>query len=332
MINLKNKKILFISTSFFEYENKIKNKLLEFGAYVDYFDERPFKNTFLKALLKINPILFKSITIKYFNIILKNIETRDYDYVFIIKCEIIPISILKKFKKNFKSAKFILYLYDSINNIIGIEPKFSYFDSIFTFDMQDVNNFPNLIFRPLFFIDNLKSHIEFNTKIRYDISFIGTIHSDRLKIIKKIEQLCEKNGYNYFFYPYLQAKFIYYFYRLIKSEFRNTNIFFFKFKKLDTSDLVKIINSTKVILDIQHPKQTGLTMRTIETIALRKKIITTNNSIMSYDFYHPNNVHIISRNEVAIPKDFLESPFREVNDEIVNRYSLESWIIEIFSQ
>ena len=44
---LENKNILFFSVQTFNLEKEILNKLKEFGANVDYYDERPSNNNFV---------------------------------------------------------------------------------------------------------------------------------------------------------------------------------------------------------------------------------------------------------------------------------------------
>ena len=70
-------------------------------------------------------------------------------------------------------------------------------------------------------------------------------------------------------------------------------------------------------------------MRTIEMIGMHKKLITTNQAIKKYDFYNPDNIAVIDRNDIAIPEGFLDKPYSEIEDAIYNRYSLESWIIDV---
>ena len=82
------------------------------------------------------------------------------------------------------------------------------------------------------------------------------------------------------------------------------------------------------MLDIQHPNQTGLTMRTIEMIGLNKKIITTNSSITEYDFYSPNNVLVIDRENVEIDLAFFETQYEKLEDNIYYNYSLSKWVLD----
>lgn len=329
MMKLNGKKILFIAPAFFGYEEKIAEKMIELGAVVDFFDERSIKSSFERALLKINPQIFHKKTMAYYNQIIDKISNIEYDFIFVIKCEMMPVEIIMQLKSKFCKASFCLYLYDSLDNIKGITTKLDYFDRVLSFDMEDTSRYSKMIFRPLFFIDDYMK--TFNTQKHYDfdVSFVGTIHSDRYKVIKVIKEIADKNQYKYFFYCYLQSKFMYYFYKLTKREFRGAKVQDFEFVKIRSTRIAEVIDKTKVVLDVQHPKQTGLTMRTIEMIGMHKKLITTNQSIKKYDFYNPDNIAVIDRNDITIPEGFLDKPYSEIENAIYNKYSLESWIIDV---
>ena len=76
-MSLNQKKILFISVSFFGYEKEINKKLIEYGACVDFFDER-FSNTKLvKILLRVFKNRLRAINNFYFRIIYKKIKKKN---------------------------------------------------------------------------------------------------------------------------------------------------------------------------------------------------------------------------------------------------------------
>ena len=102
----------------------------------------------------------------------------------------------------------------------------------------------------------------------------------------------------------------------------------FNYKSKTPEEIARIINSSRAVLDIQHPRQTGLTMRTIEMIGMRKKIITTNKSIVKYDFYNPNNIMVIDRNNPMIDSSFFDKPYFELPKEIYDKYSIKKWILD----
>jgi len=328
-MNLNRKRILFFAPAFFGYELKIKDKMEQMGAVVDFYDERSISKSYEKALLKISPKIFGYKTAKYYRQIIEQNKGNLYDYIFVIKCEMMSLETIRQLKHFSPNAVFCLYLYDALKNVKGVAHKINEFDRAFSFDSGDVKNNGKLIFRPLFFLDCYRKDIRDDNQYKYAISFIGTIHSDRYSIIKNVKKIYEDKNLDSFFFCYLQSNFIYRFYKFTKKEFRNTQKTDFEFAKIESSLIAKVIDESRAVLDIQHPKQTGLTMRTIEMLGMNKKLITTNKEIVEYDFYNPNNILVVDRSAVCIHDSFLHQPYQNVDKATYERYSIESWIGDI---
>lgn len=329
--SIKDKKILFLAPAFFGYELKIKTKMEEMGAIVDFYDERSVANARDRALLKISPYIFLNRTKKYYNDILKNNKDKNYDYIFVINCRMITHDILEDMKAIHQNAKFCLYLWDSVNNISGIESKLRYFDRVLSFDSSDSKGHNNIFFRPLFYLDDYRVEYDSSSSsvFEIDLGFLGTIHSDRFAVLKKIKKVCEDTNLTFFSFQYLQSKFMFYFFKLTKREFKGTKINDFSYEKMNSKDISDIVRKSKVILDIEHPKQTGLTMRTIEMIGMQKKIITTNKDIVNYDFYDSQNILVISRDNPEFPHEFFDSEYKLLDKNIYDKYNMESWIRDV---
>ena len=323
MNSLANKNILFFSQYFFGYEKKIANKMTELGATVSLYDEMSVKSAMERALLKVSSDIFRKKTERYYKDILDREKKTPFDIILFIDCEMPTECVLREYREAFPNARMCLHMWDSIENLKGVENKFKYFDHITTFDRKDAKE-KRLIFRPLFFCDEYRAK-EREGIFQYDFSFIGTIHSDRYRILSKLMQMSD----SFFVYPYLQSRFIYYLYKIIKPEFRRTSLSDFKFEKLDSKRIAEIVNTSKAVIDIQHPRQTGLTMRTLEMLGMKKKFITTNKDIENYDFYDENNICIIDRKNPIIPDVFLQSGYREVSEEVYEYYSIERWIVDV---
>ena len=273
-------------------------------------------------------MFFRNKSIRYYIDIINENKGKDYDYILIIKCDMAPISILESLRTVFPNAKMCLYLWDSVKNIRGVKSKFQFFDVIHSFDLEDCKKYEQLKFRPLFYGDQyIKS--ECKEDYKYDISFCGTIHSDRYAIVKQIQAIAKGLMLKSYWFLYLQSKFIFSFYKLVKREFKGVSRNVFSFDKLTANEIASIVDESKVVLDIQHPKQSGLTMRTIEMIGMKKKFITTNQNIIQYDFYNPNNILVIDRKNPKLNMSFFELPFEELPNEIYEKYGLKSWILEV---
>lgn len=327
---LLGKKILFLAPAFFNYEIEIKKKMEELGAVVYFFDERSVKRPFCRAFLGIAPGIFDAHSRKYYDAIIESVKDVEFDYIFVIKSEMIPEKTLKKFKEYFPNACMCLYLYDSIKHIPGVENKIPYYDFVSTFDRIDCIENSNLHFLPLFYTDAYRN-TDTVKEYKYDLAFCGTIHTDRYAILKQIMKQAEDEGWRFYKFFYLQAKFAYYLFKITKKEFWDATPSVFDFEKKSGKELANEQSLSKAIIDIETPDQKGLTMRTIEMIGLKKKLITTNKDVMNYDFYNSQNICVLSRSNPVIPKDFFESEYQPISSEIYDKYYIGSWVLDVLN-
>ena len=85
-----------------------------------------------------------------------------------------------------------------------------------------------------------------------------------------------------------------------------------------------VVRSSRAVLDIQHFKQTGLTMRTLETLGAGKKLITTNPDVKEYDFYDEGRVMTIDRANpaAALNLEFFREDDSQVPEAVIDGYSI----------
>lgn len=129
---------------------------------------------------------------------------------------------------------------------------------------------------------------------------------------------------------FFQSRILYYKMKLQNKNLRGTSIRDFRFTPLDKNSLLELYRKSRTVIDIQHPKQTGLTMRCIETVGAKRKLITTNPHIKEYDFYNKNNILVIDREKPVIPPEFLKLPYRKIPSEIYRQYRIDYWLQTIF--
>jgi hypothetical protein len=201
-----------------------------------------------------------------------------------------------------------------------------YFDKVLTFDPDDARRL-NIFFRPLFFSSGVQKGEVLNNGI--DISFIGTGHSDRARIIEMIKKQCINLQLKYFFYLYLQNRIIYHFFKITNKYFKQIKKSCFHFEHIDYDDYIKISENSKTIIDIEHPKQKGLTMRTLEVLGKEKKLITTNKNIKNYDFFNTSNILVIDRFNPVIDKNFVNTAYEPLPENIYYKYSIDGWLEDI---
>jgi hypothetical protein len=328
MEDLKGKSILFFSPLFFNYEKEIKKKLEELGAVVTWFDDRPSNNFISKVFIRFNKNLISNKIAKYYDGILRllKLSNAQFDFIFFLNPEAISVESLKKLKNEFSHAVFILYMWDSFQNRKNTAEFLPFFDGKFTFDPKDAEVF-NLQLRPLFYIDLYVAKPAVETK--YDLLFVGTAHTDRYNLVNRIvKPLSEKFRLQLYFF--LGSKYLFWAKKIFDSDFKNVRYNDIVFDSLTHQSNSELIHSSKVILDVNHPQQIGLTMRTFETMGAKKKLITTNADVVNYDFYNKNNILIIDRLNPVIEESFFSTPFAGVDETLLYKYSIEGWIKEIF--
>ncbi len=327
---VKGNKILLFAPRFFGYEHEIAQKMRNMGALVDYFDERP-KNSFVtKAAIRINPKLLKKQIAAYYQKILAKTANTKYDVVFVINIEAMLPAVLGQLKMQQPNARFILYMWDSLQNKRYAASLLSYFDKVLSFDRSDTAMLPQVKFRPLFFIDQYDTSSFAGATPKTDLCFIGTVHSDRYSLIASIKQQLANFGLKSYFFMYFPSKTLFYYKKLRDIKFSLARASEFSFRSIPQANIVKRIMEARAVLDIHHPAQVGLTMRTIEMLGAGKKLITTNANIRTYDFYHPDNILVIDRKNPILNEAFFHSHYSPIDPEITRRYSLEGWITEIF--
>lgn len=332
---LSGKKVLFFAPRSFGYEYEIKNELERHGAIVTLHDERPSNATFVKTIIRLNKKLVRFYTDNYFDLILKKYANIYFDFIFVLRGEAFSPLVMKKFRMQFPNTGFILYLWDSLNNnnTLDIIP---FFDKVYSFDRQDTLKYSILSFLPLFYLREYAELKVYNNEDLNKIMFVGTVHSDRYLFIEKLKRALEHQEICIDTYYFFQSKLLYLRKRLLDVSFRKTSMNDFQFISLRKKEIINRMKSSKAILDIQHPSQMGLTMRSIETFGGKRKLITTNYDIINYDFYTPANILVLNRNDsteqmVKAIQEFMITPYQTINQQIYEKYSITNWINQIFS-
>ena len=210
-------------------------------------------------------------------------------------------AIAKYIKRKNKNCKIIVFCWNKLEKESPIINNRKYIDEIYSFDIGDVEKY-NFKFNNSFYTKDL---ILNETKKEYDIFFLGQ-NKNREKKINEIEKACNELKIQHYF-------------KIIKS----------KFDYVDYDTYLRLLNKSKVVLDITKEGQRGLTVRTMECLFLKKKLITDNKEIKRFDFYRKNNIFILGEDNMEKFKDFIESPYEEVAENIINEYDYKNWCLRM---
>lgn len=327
--HLKGKKILFFCVQAFNLEKDIVKQLEKHGALVSYFDERPANNNFTKGIIRIKRNFLKNQIKRYYKNIFNQICNEKFDYLLVNRGEVVPKYFLEKFIEVQPQCQRIFYTWDSFgNHSPGLEI-LDYFHKKFTFDRKDALRY-NIGFRPLYFTDKYRKNYQSKTEKDIDLLFLGTAHSDRYIISNKIADWCKDNRLIAFNYYFMQGRFVYLYKKYFDPSFKLFDFKKLSFKSLTSDEIVSHYDRSNVVLDISHPGQSGLTMRTFETIGSGKKLITTNADIKDYPFYTKENIYILDRNNLQLDKSFFSNQYLPISNELYERCSIDGWLQDIF--
>lgn len=318
-MDLVGKKVLFIGIGFYDYDSLIVRQFEKKGASVTYVcQEHPYD--IAKKLKRFFP--FKKfenwLSVSFLKSLLDG--ARGFDEVFVIKGDRLTKQLISDLKEKNPKAHFTMYQWDSFQRFNGDPNIFKQFDSVFSFDRVDCVE-KGFKFLPLFYRVS-SDRKEF---YRYELSFVGWLHFNRLNSLLELKGTLSQARKNVYFYLYTSIKNWFYL-KIMK------NISFVHRKTLPYSEFLEVLENSNAIIDLHHPDQTGLTMRTIEALGANRKIITTNEDIVNYDFYSPSNHFVLKKNTpIDEITDFIAKPYCQIDSEAYNSYSFVEWFEKLFS-
>ena len=215
-------------------------------------------------------------------------EDNAYDIVFCINGGYLSKSVFTQIKAKNPDAQYILYLWDDVDNLFS-STHTELFDKVFAYNIQDCEKH-SWTYQPMFVQSGFIGHKE----NEYDIAFIGSAHSDRMKIAKLLhDKYAEK--YRLFIYLYDPND--------SKQEFCH-NV------PLSYTEYLEVLSKSKAVIDLPADVQKGPTTRLFDSLQTETKVITTNKNLSMYPVFS-NNVHIVDREKWEIDDDFMNRDYEK---------------------
>ncbi|MGI2140648.1 hypothetical protein [Shewanella baltica] len=329
------KSAVLICPAFFDYKNLIEKQLQKRFSSVYSFSDRPLCSSIAKALIKYNVANYNDfVSRRYSNDIFEEIKSilKDVSTIIIIKGTCISFSFINMVKAVNPDVKVFVYNWDSISNVKGFISLAEKADKAMSFDFSDCQDF-NLQYLPLFYPDNyVQPNVTIaNCKKKYRYSFIGSYHGDRAELLVKLLTK-ERHLSNYSFVRiYFQSKIQFAVFFLKDPFLRRCPREWISFDIIHRDMMNDILADTDYIIDIHHQGQSGLTMRTWETLSLDYNLLTTNPFVL---LHQPiASIEILNRPDASIWSNTDKQKFVEqvASNSIVttSSFSLSSWLDEL---
>lgn len=328
-MSLAGARVLLIAPRFFGYDEAIARELTRRGAHVDAMPDRPFSSPWYHAAARFAPGQVRRATERHYRRLLAGFAAPRYDHVLVLNGQTVSPRLIGDLRSAHPDARFTFYLWDSLANRPHALDLAGLFDRAFTFEPETAARH-GLRFRPLFFDDHASAAAAAQPLER-EIAFVGTAHTDRHRVIERLDSTLASD-IRRFWFLYLKARWLLAAYRLTNPHFRRARAEQFAFAPLSRAESQRIFETSRAILDIEHARQSGLTMRTLEVLGAGKKLVTTNAAIRNYAFYDPARIEVIDRAAPRVPDAFLRSEAPPLDEATRYRYSLAGWIDELLSE
>ena len=326
------KKVLLITPEFFQYYKYIKKELEAQDCDVTWFRDIPSTSTMTRGLARLNKKLIEPQVIAHLKNIIECTKENKFDKVLLVYGMTFSFSpkMINELKSALPDASYTLYLWDSVKNLPHSNEIIPLFDSVYSFDKNDCTD--KIHFLPLFYTEKHSKVAEKLVEEEYFCCYVGTAHPQKLKYINEMSSLLKEKYPDQFIYHYIPSKLKYYYHKLKDAEYKHVRLSDVTTKKVSADQVIDILSRSKCVLDSPQAGQTGLTMRTIETLGAKKKLITINSSIKDYDFYDPTNIYVYTPGEdFDFSSDFFTKPYKKLPTDIYEKYSLKSWISTLIS-
>lgn len=320
---LAGKRVLIMCPRFFGYENAIADAARALGAHTTVVLDKPSNTIWTKAVTRVSPSAVASRMMEYVRSLKDRYRHQGFDEIIVVKGEALSSGAVHLLRESFPRARCIYYNWDSLRNYPHLRKILPLFDACFSFDPEDCASSSELKHLPLFYVDEYRDLPSMSRE--YDLFAVASLHSDRYQVIQKVIQGCSRNTrtLEYLYYPNPIA--------LLGKKILEPNLVIPPFRRIHKTALSKevmlqALARSGAVIDVQHPNQTGLTMRTIEMVGAGKKLITTNSLVRSYDFFDERNILVIDRNFPEVPATFLETEYVALPEIIRQKYSIHTWL------
>lgn len=270
------RKLAIVGPSFFGYLETLQKGFRGRGINTQFFDERWSNTVISKMKLRFLPKSFsRAQAQRHHCAIYENIVEQGTTHVLVISSELFPVELLRALQA--KGIQIIAYCFDSFTNKPHMREITAMADAAASFDPEDCKD-ADLTYIPLY--SNLQINADQTPFKDREIDFLyfGTLHSNRPYWISRAKMICEKRGWSGQFLLYFHNKVLWYLrFAFHPSVWKLGHSL--STQPFPSTYLTQATMKSKVVVDIHHPDQTGMTMRVFEALSCGCVVVSTNPNV-----------------------------------------------------
>lgn len=137
--------------------------------------------------------------------------------------------------------------------------------------------------------------------ILYDAVFVG-LNKGREALLGMLSDSMEKQGLIPFF-------------KIVEN----------KEQRLSYEEVLLLNAQSRSIVEVLQNGQTGVTLRTMESLFYHQKLITNNKNIKQYKIYNAYNIFVLGEDDMADLTGFLSTPYQQAESHLENLYTFDMW-------
>lgn len=243
---------------------------------------------------------------------------RKADYALCVRANIYPKEIIAQIRDHSKVC--VNYQWDGVARFPDILEyvDLDYFDQCWVFDPEDVHRYPGhgLKTATNFYFDLPVSPGSRNQ----NLYFLGGYESRREERTKRFIEEARRLNIPFDFRIYCKDD-------RARTAFGNQNITYLnRDTVLSFEENMCNVARSKALVDFAQFDHYGLSFRVFEAMRFDKKLITTNQSVLDTDFYHPDNIFVWNSNHLNDLEDFFRRPYQPLPSEIKQKYAFKNWL------
>lgn len=266
-------KLAIISLSTFGYFERMAVAATRRGVETEFFDERPANDVLTKLVLRLAPKWFgRKLVRRHVEAQRQRIVDGGFTHVLLVFAEVFSVDDIAFLRD--AGLRVSRFTWDSVQNRSNVAALDPFMDAIGSFDPDDCaacgySYIPlySEVIRPEGMLGKDQRPIDFY--------FCGTTHTDRAALIHLMEKIALRRGWKTAFKLFYHSRPLY---ALRHWRDRRALALFDQIssRPFPHAETLKDSRNAKVVVDIHHAKQSGLTMRSFEALAQGAVLLTTN--------------------------------------------------------
>lgn len=339
---MENKKVLLIAPDWMGLHKDIIEGLKQKGYVVDFIPEKryaydPFYRLAKRRHQKSESDFLSEMQESWTKILNDREYNKSYDYLFVVDGQALHPCLFDILEQRNSSIKKVNFLFDRVQGVYDFDRYFNRFHRVVTFDPSDATNFGIELFQ-IYWVPGNSA-----VKNKYNLFGFGAYSHYRYEFFSELDKVFadskDKNFIKLYSAP-VSNEWIHEIKNYVRIvlgytpniSMRELHSGMISHESINPEQFRDIIYASNVVVDTSAPYQEGLTARFMWALGAEKKIITTNQFVVNYTFYSPEQILVVEKDKVKEHIDkiraFVQSDLI-IDDRIkkeVEKFRIDNWI------